>query len=187
MLLGLLTGRRVPHPVLDGEGGTISSPGLGVTHPVLDRGYSIKSCMGVSWGTPQDPEWGTPLPGPGMSYPLDLGWGTPPVGQMRCPLPKCGQTDTCEHSTFPRTSYTDGNNRFRNAHSNNLIKMFCKIKLVMKEHFQGCLLNVITTCALSVVSPSCLSLLTKFVVFSMYSAKIFLLSSLSITKSHLCS
>ena len=61
-----------------GGGGTPSSLGQGVPHPVLDGGYPIQSWTG---GTPSSPGWGVP------QYPhADLGWeylisrmGYPPV------------------------------------------------------------------------------------------------------------
>ena len=81
----------VPLPHLDMGQGT----------PHLDLGWGIPPQLAV-WGTPHlDLGWGTPPPsGPRMGFPTSAGWVPP--------LPKCEQTDTCENSTFPRTSCAGG-------------------------------------------------------------------------------
>ena len=105
------------------EGSTPSSPGWGTPHPRSGWGYPIKSWTGgtpgypqprlwmgyplsAEWGTPL-PEhlgWDSPLPGPGMGYYLPISWMVYPP-----PSWKCEQRDTCENSTFPRTSYAGDN------------------------------------------------------------------------------
>ena len=97
------TGYLPPPPfwILD-EG--ISHPDLGWRYPPLYR-------PGMGVPSPSRPEIGySPfIPGNGVPHPCfdlrkgyftprpDLGWGTPH---------KCEQTDTCEDSTFARTSFT---------------------------------------------------------------------------------
>ena len=104
---------------------------MGGPHLVMDGGYSIQSWVGGVPGVPPILTWdltwtggtlGTPYPDlgvdilpfrPGMRYPHpDLGWGIPPSrSRNRVPPPrKCGQTYTCDNSTFPRTLYAVGNN-----------------------------------------------------------------------------
>ena len=102
-----------PYPVPMGgyPRGTLSA-GWG-TLPFGQMGYPLSAGwgypIGQMWyypphrpdGYPLLAKWGYPLP--------PAGWATPlphqPNGIPR-PPPKCGQTDTCENSTFPRTSYT---------------------------------------------------------------------------------
>ena len=101
-----------------GVGGTPSSLGQGVPQvpptwtwdgvpPHQLDGYPH---LELGWSTPQlagwvPPTWtwdGVPsLPGPGMGYPPpgpEMGYPPPPLAGWGTPLPKCGQTDTCEKS-----------------------------------------------------------------------------------------
>ena len=86
------------------DGGTpIPPPGPGMGYPHTDLGYDTSPHLDLGWSTPpQSAEWGTSQ--------LDLGWGTPHLVARWGTPPKCGQTDTCENSTFPRASYADGKN-----------------------------------------------------------------------------
>ena len=80
-------------------GGRVSTfPGGGGV-PTLGRGY-LPSRGGPTFLA----KVGTPLSRPGKV-------GTPPPTQkVGTPPPRCGQTDTCENSTFPRTTYAGSNN-----------------------------------------------------------------------------
>ena len=111
----------VPHP-MSGWGYPRVPPGVPPTFtwdgvpPISWMGYPSH----LDWdGVPHlDLGWEHPPPRPGMGYPPSAGWGTPtwtgdrgtpPVVVWMGHPPKCEQTDTCENSTFPRTSYAGGN------------------------------------------------------------------------------
>ena len=119
--------RPVPgtgYPLSDGWGTPLSADGV---PPAWTWDEVLSPSAG--WDTPLlDLGWITPplLPGPGMGYTPSAGWCTPspspptwnwdrgtspsPLAGWDTPMPKCEQIDTCENSTFPRTSYAGGKN-----------------------------------------------------------------------------
>ena len=91
-----ISGQGVPH--LSSEGG-YPIPGQGTPPPTFRPGWGSPhpDLAGSPLGRDLGPVTGVPLPwkGHGTSGSI-MGWrwGTPPS-------PRCGQTDTCENSTFP--------------------------------------------------------------------------------------
>ena len=96
-----------------------------------DGGYpSPSQVRSQDGGTPspstqpgQIPGWAVPLlPQPGQIP----GWGdTPP------PTHRCGQTDTCENSTFPHTTYAGGNETQLGVHVGFAMQYTDKVTLIV--------------------------------------------------------
>ena len=116
-------GTGYPPPHLDLGWGTPCVGWMG--YPLPGTGYPPP---GTGYPSHLDLGQGTPPPRPGMGYPLCWLDGVPPAwawdrvsptwdrvplppgpGTGYLPTPKCEQTDTCENTTFPRTSYAGGN------------------------------------------------------------------------------
>ena len=89
-------------------------PGWGVTYP----GWGVPTlAVGTYSGQGVSTLAGGYLPWPGgtlslaRGYPISGQGGTPSLSEpgQGTPLPGCGQTDTCENSTFPYPSDAGGN------------------------------------------------------------------------------
>ena len=115
---------------LDRGGLPPSSPNWGVPPSSPDGGGGLAKSSPNGRVPPFSPDWGVPPCSPDRGgYPIESWgggvshiqsqWRVPPCSPeggthqsagLGTPPPKCEQTDTCENSTFPCTSYPGANN-----------------------------------------------------------------------------